>query len=37
MTRIHRITRSPRLLRAVLALGGLVSLLLASGAENKWF
>lgn len=34
---IRRVTQNPRVLRAAVVLGGLVSLLLAAGADNRWF
>lgn len=37
MDRIRNLRTDPRLLRIALVLGGLVSLLLASGADQKWF
>lgn len=37
MNSIRNLKTNPRVLRVALALGGLISLLLASGADNKWF
>jgi len=37
MDHIRNLKTNSRVLRVALVLGGLVSLLLASGAEHRWF